>query len=449
MENENLYEFKKSFLDIDLLETIKRDDLFNNLDIENKYINQIVEEEENNKENLNNIYENEVIKKVNIISSPNANHKRFKSSNFNNYNKQKNVLSSLNFIDTKLKKYKPKYKQNLNNKSNDTFTRLSQNKHFYIEKTIQNNKRSINKFHNTYNINSINDKNNINEKKNSVGKKNKNTISKANKNQKMKIDLNKSKFQLKNINTKSPNKTKINKSFNGNYKFLNKENEIDNLYEDININKNIQDYNEEKKEIKNINKYNITSDTSYGSNSNYIIKNKENNFENNKVYNINNNYQNPYFYNINEYYQPNDYNNNINYNNNNTFKSTKKVLKKSLSTDKIFQKKYSSNNYDNNINSNYIYEKKIFESPNNNKMNFSNNYILFNNKDDESQNYFMKMKKNNIELMNFNQQKKLFSNERIIKRDNNRKKSMDVINFINDNHQNNMIYQINQKNVFY
>ena len=448
MENENLYEFKKSFLDIDLLETIKRDDLFNNLDIENKYINQIIKEEENNKENLNNIYENEVIKKVNIISTPNANHKRFKSSNFNNYNKQKNVLSSLNFIDTKLKKYKPKYKQNLNNKSNDPFTRLSQNKHFYIEKTIQNNKRSINKFHNTYNINSINDKNNIIEKKNSVGKKNKNTISKANKNQKMKIDLNKSKFQLKNINTKSPNKTKINKSFNGNFKFLNKENEIDNLYEDININKNIQDYNEEKKEIKNINKYNITSDTSYGSNSNYIIKNKENTFENNKVYNINNNYQNPYFYNINEYYQPNDYNNNINYNNNNTLKSTKKVLKKSLSTDKIFQKKYNSNNYDNNINSNYIYEKKIFESPNNNKMNFSNNYILFNN-NDENQNYFMRMKKNNIELMNFNQHKKQFSNERIIKRDNYRKKSMDAINFINDNHQNNMIYQINQKNVFF
>ena len=76
MENENLYEFKKSFLDIDLLETIKRDDLFNNLDIENKYINQIIKKEENKKENLNNIYEKEVIKKVNIIYNPNKKHKR-------------------------------------------------------------------------------------------------------------------------------------------------------------------------------------------------------------------------------------------------------------------------------------------------------------------------------------------------------------------------------------
>ena len=174
-ENENFFKLKKPILDIDLLETIKRDDLFENKDLEKKYINQIIQEEDNLdnslENNLNNIYEKEVINKGNSHNSPNINHKRFKSSNFPIFNKQKNILANSNFIDTKLKKYKPKYKQNLNNKSNDPFTRLSQNKHFYIEKTIQNNKRSINKFHNTYNINSINDKNNIIEKKIQSAKK--------------------------------------------------------------------------------------------------------------------------------------------------------------------------------------------------------------------------------------------------------------------------------------
>ena len=64
-ENDNFFQLKKPILDIDLLETIKRDDLFENKDLEKKYINQIIQEEDNLdnslENNLNNIYEKELI----------------------------------------------------------------------------------------------------------------------------------------------------------------------------------------------------------------------------------------------------------------------------------------------------------------------------------------------------------------------------------------------------
>ena len=493
-ENENFFKLKKPILDIDLLETIKRDDLFENKDLEKKYINQIIQEEDNLdnslENNLNNIYEKEVINKGNSHNSPNINHKRFKSSNFPIFNKQKNILANSNFIDTKLKKYKPKYKQHLNIKTNDPYTRLSQNKHYHVEKTIQYNNRAINKLQNSYDLNHQNKTINIKKKKSIQIKKADNKIKKFsilnnqknNKNILSKIDnqfnqinnkgeLNNSNYTLNNLKSTSPITPKFNRSFNENIinqnKELSKENIFDKLYE-YNYNNKLQENNKEEDYIKYQYKNNITPDTSYASNSNYIIKNKETNFGNKQnFYNINNNNynnnininnQNPYFYNINEYYQPNQ-------NNNNNCNTPKRILKKSSSTDKIFQKKVI-NKYD-NMKSN-LFEGQYIEKDreNRNKKNFieditklklydkqneeilgylkpnfikkkfnNNNFLLFNkDNDNESQINYLMRKKNELESMNYNtQQKKQFFIERNIIKDRNRKKSVDAINYINNN----------------
>ena len=503
-ENDNFFQLKKPILDIDLLETIKRDDLFENKDLEKKYINQIIQEEDNLdnslENNLNNIYEKEVINKGNSQNSPNINHKRFKSSYSPIFNKQKNILANFNFIDTKLKKYKPKYKQNLNIKTNDPYTRLSQNKHYHVEKTIQYNNRGINKLQNSYDLNPQNKTINIKNKSNIQRKKtdNKNikysilNNQKNNKNILSKIDkplnqknnqINNSNYTLNNLKSTSPITPKFNRSFNENIIYQNKdlsnenENIFDNLYEYNNINNNLKEYNKEEDYNKYHNKNNITPDTSYASNSNYIMKNKENNFgnkqnfyninNNNNNYNININNQNPYFYNINEYYQPSQNNNNYNFN------TSKKILKKSSSTDKIFQKKMI-NKYDNtktnlieNQNNGKVKESrnkqnfiedlnklklndyqneeiKSYSKPNIIKKKFNNNnFLLFNNdNENESQiNYLMK-KKNELESMNYNkQQKQQFFIERNINKDRNRKKSVDEINYINNNYN-----QFNERN---
>ena len=91
------------------MKDLKKKILYDIYRIEKKYINQIINEEDNLDDsvenNLNNIYEKEVINKGNSHNSPNINHKRFKSSNFPIFNKQKNILANFNFIDNKLKKY--------------------------------------------------------------------------------------------------------------------------------------------------------------------------------------------------------------------------------------------------------------------------------------------------------------------------------------------------------
>ncbi len=512
MENENefFFKLKKPILDIDLLETIKRDDLFKNKDLEKKYINQIINEEDNLdnslENNLNNIYEKEVINKGNSHNSPNINHKRFKSSNFPIFNKQKNILANSNFIDTKLKKYKPKYKQQLSIKTNDPYTRLSQNKHYHVEKTIQYNNRAINKLQNSYDINpqnktiNIKNKNNIQRKKtdnknmkysilNNQKKNNKNILSKIDKQLNLKNnkgELNNSNYTLNNLKSTSPITPKFNRSFNENILNQNKELSNENIFDnlnDYNFSNNLQEKNKEEDYIKYHNKNNITPDTSYASNSNYIIKNKENNFGNKQTfYNINNNNynnnininnQNPYFYNINEYYQPNQI---INYN----FNTPKKILKKSSSTDKIFQKKLI-NKYD-NMKSNLIEEKYIekgkesrnkknfiedfnklklndnqneeikeYPKPNIMKKKFNNNnFLLFNkDNDNESQINYLMRKKNELESMNYNkQQKQQFFIERNIIKDRNRKKSFDAINYININNNQSNDRNYNN-NIFY
>ena len=496
MKNENKFK-SRPILEINLLETINRDDLFENNDFNKKYINQIIEEEvykgnhtDNNIESdqrdlFHNIYENEVIKKTNLNTTPT--HKKNKSNNLPNFNKQKSLLGNSNFIETKLKKYKPKYKQNLNNNNNDPFSRLSKNKQINVEKTLQNNSKSIHKLKNSFDLNLQNLKTNNNKvslKKRKESDEIKSSIQNNRINKQMKLisniqnnpfsqinnlDLNNSNYTLNNLKYQSPVTPKFNRSFNENIIYQNREfnennNNDDNLYE-YNLNYNFKEY-ENNQNIK----YNDNQNLSFLSNqSNKVYKYKGNYTNKQNSFNYNN--QNQYFYNINEYYPQNNIENN--YNN----YSQKKVLKKSLSTDKIFQKKIINKKYDNN-NSNiiddnyniriedknikkkyYNYEQlKEYEDlrensykPKINKMKYNNNHYNFlnynkNNKEEQSQiNSYMRLKKNQLESMNYNDyQKQQFFIKRNLKKNHTRKKSADVVNYIKENDQNqrNIIHQM-------
>ena len=452
MKNENLIS-KMQLLEIDLLETINREELFANKGVNKTYINiQINKEEkdiESNNERIkekNYIYindnqEKEVSKKTPIETLKDNNYKKNKSNKLPSFNKEINILTNTNFIDTKLSQYKPKYKTNFNNNIKIPSTQFNNNKNVKDEKSIQYNNSNILKH--SLNKNKKKDfKIPIKKRKESYDMKNpiidmqKNYIKKRSINQPFnqinKIDLINTNLILKN---KSPKTPKFNRSFNENMIYLNNvltnENTFEPLYE-----YNIQEdnyKNEYNNKMKYYNQNNIR-EVDYSSNSNYTM---ENTFINKNKF-FNNNNQN--VYNINQYYQSNQ----NNFLNNNS----KKILKKSQSSDKIFQINNKSQKY-NNVKSNLIIDDKYIQrieynrnkknneniekrkqkeyeelkectfKPKINKTNYKNNfYNLYNKKEDNVQmNYFMIMKKKNeYESMNYNnQQKQQFFNERNIK----------------------------------
>ena len=457
MENENLTS-KMKLLEIDLLETINREELFSNNDFNKKYIKKDINQKENNIDSNNETIkqnnfihikenqENEVIKKATTENFTNIKHKKIKSNNLPSFNKEKNILTNTNFIDTKLNQYKPKYKNNVNTNINIPSTQFNNNKNLKNEKSIQNNNSNI-KLKHTFDKNKKKEFNiPINKRKESYDMKN--TIIERQKNNKKKIlselNINKpfnqiNKNDLSNSNltfkNKSPKTPKFNRSFNENIitqnNVLTYENTFEPLYE-----YNIQEDNNNK-EYNNKTKYynhNNIREVDYSSNSNYTM---ENTFINKNKF-FNNNNQN--VYNINQYYQSNQ----NNFLNNNS----KKILKKSQSSDKIFQINNKSQKY-NNVKSNLIIDDKYIQrieynrnkknneniekrkqkeyeelkectfKPKINKTNYKNNfYNLYNKKEDNVQmNYFMIMKKKNeYESMNYNnQQKQQFFNERNIK----------------------------------
>ena len=457
MENENLTS-KMKLLEIDLLETINREELFSNNDFNKKYIKKDINQKENNIDSNNETIkqnnfihikenqENEVIKKATTENFTNIKHKKIKSNNLPSFNKEKNILTNTNFIDTKLNQYKPKYKNNVNTNINIPSTQFNNNKNLKNEKSIQNNNSNI-KLKHTFDKNKKKEFNiPINKRKESYDMKN--PIIERQKNNKKKIlpelNINKpfnqiNKNDLSNSNltfkNKSPKTPKFNRSFNENIitqnNVLTYENTFEPLYE-----YNIQEDNNNK-EYNNKTKYynhNNIREVDYSSNSNYTM---ENTFINKNKF-FNNNNQN--VYNINQYYQSNQ----NNFLNNNS----KKILKKSQSSDKIFQINNKSQKY-NNVKSNLIIDDKYIQrieynrnkknneniekrkqkeyeelkectfKPKINKTNYKNNfYNLYNKKEDNVQmNYFMIMKKKNeYESMNYNnQQKQQFFNERNIK----------------------------------
>ena len=457
MENENLTS-KMKLLEIDLLETINREELFSNNDFNKKYIKKDINQKENNIDSNNETIkqnnfihikenqENEVIKKATTENFTNIKHKKIKSNNLPSFNKEKNILTNTNFIDTKLNQYKPKYKNNVNTNINIPSTQFNNNKNLKNEKSIQNNNSNI-KLKHTFDKNKKKEFNiPINKRKESYDMKN--PIIERQKNNKKKIlselNINKpfnqiNKNNLSNSNltfkNKSPKTPKFNRSFNENIitqnNVLTYENTFEPLYE-----YNIQEDNNNK-EYNNKTKYynhNNIREVDYSSNSNYTM---ENTFINKNKF-FNNNNQN--VYNINQYYQSNQ----NNFLNNNS----KKILKKSQSSDKIFQINNKSQKY-NNVKSNLIIDDKYIQrieynrnkknneniekrkqkeyeelkectfKPKINKTNYKNNfYNLYNKKEDNVQmNYFMIMKKKNeYESMNYNnQQKQQFFNERNIK----------------------------------
>ena len=457
MENENLTS-KMKLLEIDLLETINREELFSNNDFNKKYIKKDINQKENNIDSNNETIkqnnfihikenqENEVIKKATTENFTNIKHKKIKSNNLPSFNKEKNILTNTNFIDTKLNQYKPKYKNNVNTNINIPSIQFNNNKNLKNEKSIQNNNSNI-KLKHTFDKNKKKEFNiPINKRKESYDMKN--PIIERQKNNKKKIlselniykpfnqinknDLSNSNLTFKN---KSPKTPKFNRSFNENIitqnNVLTYENTFEPLYE-----YNIQEDNNNK-EYNNKTKYynqNNIREVDYSSNSNYTM---ENTFINKNKF-FNNNNQN--VYNINQYYQSNQ----NNFLNNNS----KKILKKSQSSDKIFQINNKSQKY-NNVKSNLIIDDKYIQrieynrnkknneniekrkqkeyeelkectfKPKINKTNYKNNfYNLYNKKEDNVQmNYFMIMKKKNeYESMNYNnQQKQQFFNERNIK----------------------------------
>ena len=457
MENENLTS-KMKLLEIDLLETINREELFSNNDFNKKYIKKDINQKENNIDSNNETIkqnnfihikenqENEVIKKATTENFTNIKHKKIKSNNLPSFNKEKNILTNTNFIDTKLNQYKPKYKNNVNTNINIPSTQFNNNKNLKNEKSIQNNNSNI-KLKHTFDKNKKKEFNiPINKRKESYDMKN--PIIERQKNNKKKIlselniykpfnqinknDLSNSNLTFKN---KSPKTPKFNRSFNENIitqnNVLTYENTFEPLYE-----YNIQEDNNNK-EYNNKTKYynhNNIREVDYSSNSNYTM---ENTFINKNKF-FNNNNQN--VYNINQYYQSNQ----NNFLNNNS----KKILKKSQSSDKFFQINNKSQKY-NNVKSNLIIDDKYIQrieynrnkknneniekrkqkeyeelkectfKPKINKTNYKNNfYNLYNKKEDNVQmNYFMIMKKKNeYESMNYNnQQKQQFFNERNIK----------------------------------
>ena len=457
MENENLTS-KMKLLEIDLLETINREELFSNNDFNKKYIKKDINQKENNIDSNNETIkqnnfihikenqENEVIKKATTENFTNIKHKKIKSNNLPSFNKEKNILTNTNFIDTKLNQYKPKYKNNVNTNINIPSIQFNNNKNLKNEKSIQNNNSNI-KLKHTFDKNKKKEFNiPINKRKESYDMKN--PIIERQKNNKKKIlpelNINKpfnqiNKNDLSNSNltfkNKSPKTPKFNRSFNENIitqnNVLTYENTFEPLYE-----YNIQEDNNNK-EYNNKTKYynhNNIREVDYSSNSNYTM---ENTFINKNKF-FNNNNQN--VYNINQYYQSNQ----NNFLNNNS----KKILKKSQSSDKIFQINNKSQKY-NNVKSNLIIDDKYIQrieynrnkknneniekrkqkeyeelkectfKPKINKTNYKNNfYNLYNKKEDNVQmNYFMIMKKKNeYESMNYNnQQKQQFFNERNIK----------------------------------
>ena len=439
MENENLTS-KMKLLEIDLLETINREELFSNNDFNKKYIKKDINQKENNIDSNNETIkqnnfihikenqENEVIKKATTENFTNIKHKKIKSNNLPSFNKEKNILTNTNFIDTKLNQYKPKYKNNVNTNINIPSTQFNNNKNLKNEKSIQNNNSNI-KLKHTFDKNKKKEFNiPINKRKESYDMKN--PIIERQKNNKKKIlselniykpfnqinknDLSNSNLTFKN---KSPKTPKFNRSFNENIitqnNVLTYENTFEPLYE-----YNIQEDNNNK-EYNNKTKYynqNNIREVDYSSNSNYTM---ENTFINKNKF-FNNNNQN--VYNINQYYQSNQ----NNFLNNNS----KKILKKSQSSDKIFQINNKSQKY-NNVKSNLIIDDKYIQrieynrnkknneniekrkqkeyeelkectfKPKINKTNYKNNfYNLYNKKEDNVQmNYFMIMKKK----MNMNQ----------------------------------------------
>ena len=139
MENENLTS-KMKLLEIDLLETINREELFSNNDFNKKYIKKDINQKENNIDSNNETIkqnnfihikenqENEVIKKATTENFTNIKHKKIKSNNLPSFNKEKNILTNTNFIDTKLNQYKPKYKNNVNTNINIPSTQFNNNK---------------------------------------------------------------------------------------------------------------------------------------------------------------------------------------------------------------------------------------------------------------------------------------------------------------------------------
>ena len=476
MKNENLIS-KMQLLEIDLLETINREELFANKGVNKTYINiQINKEEkdiESNNERIkekNYIYindnqEKEVSKKTPIETLKDNNYKKNKSNNLPSFNKEINILTNTNFIDTKLSQYKPKYKTNFNNNIKIPSTQFNNNKNVKDEKSIQYNNSNILKH--SLNKNKKKDfKIPIKKRKESYDMKNpiidmqKNYIKKRSINQPFnqinKIDLINTNLILKN---KSPKTPKFNRSFNENMIYLNNvltnENTFEPLYE-YNIQKDNYK-NEYNNKMKYYNQNNIR-EVDYSSNTNFTM---ENNFVNKTNFFDNNN--NPNFYNINQYYQSNQSNQNNYFNN-----IPKKILKKSQSSDKIFQKKNTSQKYD-NIKSNLIIDdkyiqrveynrnKKINENiekrkqkeyeelkectfkPKINKTNFNHNYYHLNNKkEDKNQMNYIKImkKKNEYESMNFNnQQKQQFLMERNININQRkiRNISFDAMNYINKN----------------
>ena len=457
MENENLTS-KMKLLEIDLLETINREELFSNNDFNKKYIKKDINQKENNIDSNNETIkqnnfihikenqENEVIKKATTENFTNIKHKKIKSNNLPSFNKEKNILTNTNFIDTKLNQYKPKYKNNVNTNINIPSTQFNNNKNLKNEKSIQNNNSNI-KLKHTFDKNKKKEFNiPINKRKESYDMKN--PIIERQKNNKKKIlselNINKpfnqiNKNNLSNSNltfkNKSPKTPKFNRSFNENIitqnNVLTYENTFEPLYEyNIKEDNNNKEYNNK---TKYYNQNNIR-EVDYSSNSNYTM---ENTFINKNKF-FNNNNQN--VYNINQYYQSNQ----NNFLNNNS----KKILKKSQSSDKIFQINNKTQKY-NNVKSNLIIDDKYIQrieynrnkknneniekrkqkeyeelkectfKPKINKTNYKNNfYNLYNKKEDNVQmNYFMIMKKKNeYESMNYNnQQKQQFFNERNIK----------------------------------
>ena len=457
MENENLTS-KMKLLEIDLLETINREELFSNNDFNKKYIKKDINQKENNIDSNNETIkqnnfihikenqENEVIKKATTENFTNIKHKKIKSNNLPSFNKEKNILTNTNFIDTKLNQYKPKYKNNVNTNINIPSTQFNNNKNLKNEKSIQNNNSNI-KLKHTFDKNKKKEFNiPINKRKESYDMKNPIIERQKNNNKKILSELNIykpfnqiNKNDLSNSNltfkNKSPKTPKFNRSFNENIitqnNVLTYENTFEPLYE-----YNIQEDNNNK-EYNNKTKYynhNNIREVDYSSNSNYTM---ENTFINKNKF-FNNNNQN--VYNINQYYQSNQ----NNFLNNNS----KKILKKSQSSDKIFQINNKSQKY-NNVKSNLIIDDKYIQrieynrnkknneniekrkqkeyeelkectfKPKINKTNYKNNfYNLYNKKEDNVQmNYFMIMKKKNeYESMNYNnQQKQQFFNERNIK----------------------------------
>ena len=474
MKNENLIS-KMQNLEIDLLETINREELFSNKDFNKKYNNIQINKEEKNIESNNEIIkeknyiyinenqENEVFTKAATENFTDINYKKNKLNNIPSFNKEKNKITNSNFIDTKLSQYKPKYKNNFNSNIKISSNQFNNNKNIKDEKSSQFNNSNIK-------LKNSNDKNKKKEFKipikkrkesydmknpiidNQLNNKKKKNINKQF-NQINKVDFNDSNLILKN---KSPKTPKFNRSFNENMIYVNNVLTNENTFEPLseyNIQEDNQKY-EYNNKIKYYNQNNIL-EVDYGSNTNFTV---ENNFVN-KNHFFNNN-KNLNFYNINQYYQSNQ---------NNYFnKIPKKSLKKSQSSDKIFQKNNTNQKYD-NIKSNikiddkyiqrveYNRNKKINENfekrkqkeyeelkectfkPKINKTNFNNNYYnLNNNKEDKNKMNYLKImeKKNEYESKHFNNQQKqqFFMDRNInIKQSKIRHTSFDAMNYINKN----------------